>query len=147
MDTTDATIEPTDTTSPSADERAIVAECRACHAEDREISDACARAIAALWQDGQRSRAHAFASTGAILSDADPATDTPDEIRYHDSNAPTLLWREIFLATTNDNGTRRTQYEVLDPDWRLAADMFGTYLAHRTARGPQPGWSSLWPRP
>jgi hypothetical protein len=147
MDTTGTTADPADTTPPSGDERAIFAECRACHAEGREISDACARAIVALWQDGQRSRAHAFASTGAILSDADLAMDTPGDIRDHDSNAPTLLWREIFLATTNENGARCTQYQALDPDWRLAADMFGTYLTHRTARGPQPGWSGLWPRP
>jgi hypothetical protein len=145
-DTTDTADTP-DEAPACGDERAIFAECRARHATGDEISDACARAIAALWHGGQRSRAHAFASTGAILSDADPATDTPDDIRYHDDNAPSLLWREIFLATTNDNDTRCTQYEALDADWQLAADMFGTYLTHCTARGPQPGWSALWPRP
>ena len=135
-----------DTPKPDGDEHAILTECRARHATGEEISDACAHAIAALWHGGQRSRACAFASTGAILSDADCAADTPEDIREHDHNAPTMLWREIFLATTDHNGTRCTQYEALDPEWRLAADMFGTYLTHCTARGPQPGWSALWPR-
>lgn len=134
-----------DTTPVCGNEATIFAECRVRHAAGEEISDACARAIAALWHGGQRSRAYAFASTGAILSDADPATDTPEDIQEHHHNAPTLLWREIFLAPTAHNGTRCTQYEALDPDWQLAADMFGTYLTQFTARGPQAGWSNLWP--
>ena len=156
MDTTDnadatASTETTGATSECGDEAAIFAECRARHATGEEISDACARAIAALWHGGQRSRAYAFASTGAILSnadadaDADAATDTPEDIQEHHHNAPTLLWREIFLAPTAHNGTRCTQYEALDPDWQLAADMLGTYLTQFTARGPQAGWSNLWP--
>jgi hypothetical protein len=132
-------------TTPNSDEYTIFTECRARHADGVEISDACARAIAALWHGGQRSRAYAFASTGAILSDADPDSDTPEDIRYHDQHAPSLLWREIFLDTVDHHGTRCTQYEALDPDWRLAADMFGTYLQQFTARGPQRGWSALWP--
>lgn len=148
MDTTDtATGFVTGMTPECGDERAIFAECHARYAAGEEISDACARAIAALWHGGQRTRACTFASTGAILSDADPDTDTPEDIRYHDDNAPTALWEEIFHATTHHNGTQCTQYEALDPNWRLAADMFGTYLMRCTVRGPQSGWSALWPRP
>lgn len=80
----------TDPDTPEADggEQAIFTECRARHANGEQISDACARAIAALWHGGQRSRAYAFASTGAILSDADPATDTPEDIGEHDHKRP-----------------------------------------------------------
>jgi hypothetical protein len=150
MDTTDNAdtaggADTTDTAPACGDEEAIFAECRARHATGEEISDACARAIAALWHGGQCSRAYAFASTGAILSDADAASDTPEDIRYHNDNAPSALWQEIFGATTNHNGTRCTQYEALDADWQLAADMFGTYLAQFAARRPQPGWATLWP--
>lgn len=130
----------------ATDEQAIFAECRAAQADGREISDACARAIATAWHGGPGTRAYAFACTGAIIADADPASHTRADIAERDGEAPTALWREIFAREIryglHGRTTHRT-YDTLPPDWRHAADMFGTYLCQHTARGPQPGWPAL----
>lgn len=93
----------------------IVAECRAKRGV-QEISDACARVIAALYHDGQWSLSYSFASTGAI-------TDHPERV-----------WREMF----------GTLYSGASADEKLVMDMMGTYLARAGKRGPVRGWSGLW---
>lgn len=118
------------------DEQAVFAECRAALIHGRVISDGCARTIAALWHGGQASRAYAFASTGAIV--ADPYSDDPADMAEATAEAPAELWRELFGPPA--------AYADLSADWRRAADQLRAYLTDHGARGPQPGWSSLWVR-
>jgi hypothetical protein len=96
------------------DDEMILMECQRAQAEGREISDGCARAIAAQWHSPGNSTA-AFSTTGAIIG-----TDS--------------LWGDFFLP----------EYESLNADDKLAADMLGTYLLNAGERGPVSGWSELW---
>ena len=98
------------------DLEAVVAECQQARG-DHEISDACARAIGSMYQDGQGSLTYAFASTGAITTD------------------PERLWGLFF-----------PDYSAMSSEERLAADMLGTYLESREDHSPVPGWSNLWVR-
>ncbi|MGP4030245.1 hypothetical protein [Actinomadura sp. 3N407] len=93
----------------------VVAECRAKHGV-QEISDACARVIASLYHEGQRSLSYSLASTGAI-------TDHPEQV-----------WREMF----------GTLYSGASADEKLVMDMMGTYLTRAGQRRPVCGWSGLW---
>jgi acetyl-CoA acetyltransferase len=96
---------------------AIIRECRAAQDAAEEISDGCARAIAAGYAEGMPSAS--FASTGAI-------TD-PDEV-----------WRDLFYFRG------QPMYPDMYPDEKIAADMLGTYLTKAGARGPVAGWSRVW---
>lgn len=102
----------------SAEGLAVYAECRTAQAEGREISDACARTIAAWYQDGTDSQS--LASTGAISD-------------------PTVVYRDLFY-------TRQGAYMYLgaSEDDKLTMDMMGTYLLTAGRRGPVPGWNHLW---
>ncbi len=99
----------------------IRAEVQAAQAENREISDACARVIASQWYGGQNSAGYTFVSTGAFTH-------------------PDTLWRELFSA----------DYPGMSQEDRTAADMVGTYLLARyrsNGNAPCPlmvGWSDLW---
>jgi hypothetical protein len=103
----------------SSDSQAIHAECFYASANDREISDGCARAIAAGYMSGIAGAS--FATTGAISD-------------------PTDVWRDLFYV----NG--RSMYPGMSAAEKLAADMLGTYLGGAGKRGPVDGWSSLWIR-
>jgi hypothetical protein len=96
---------------------AVLAECHAAQAEGREISDACARTIGAMYHNGQASPGYSFASTGAISD-------------------PTEVWRDLFGFAG----------WPLTPREEIAGDMLGTYLTQAGPRGPVPGWSQLWIR-
>ncbi len=85
-------------------------------ARDEEISDACARMIAAMWHGGQASDGYAFASSGAISD--------PDDV-----------YRSLFGVAT---------YAALPAEEKILADMMGTYLIRAGRRGPVSGWSRLW---
>jgi hypothetical protein len=105
----------------SAEEEAVFAECRAAQEAGQEISDGCARTIAAWYQENGRSAE--FVSTGAI----------PQE--------PSDVWRSCFYLGN------RSLYRDMPPSLKLAADMLGTYLVRAGRRGPVPGWSKLWVQP
>src|SRR5262249_29168665 len=113
------------------DAEKVLAECVTAQAEDREISDACARVIASWHYAGQASAGYAFVSTGTIPPDI-MTEDDPSEVWYAGSEQ---VWRELF-----GDG----HYESLPADGRLAADMLGTYLLKAGTRGPVAGWSRLW---
>ena len=108
------------------DATAIARECRAAQDAGEEISDGCARAIAAGYAAGMGA-GQSFASTGAI-------TD------------PGEVWRDLFYVRGEP------MYPDMTPDEKLAADMLGTYLSAAVAdsedasRGPVAGWSRLWVR-
>lgn len=97
------------------DDELIAAECRAAQAEGREISDGCARAIAAQYHSPGNDTV-AFSTAGAIVD-------------------PTTLWRDLFVPEYEESMTRSE---------RLAADMLGTYLINAGRRGPVEGWSEVW---
>lgn len=97
-------------------------ECQAAQAEQREISDACARVIAALYQDSEVGAA--LATTGAIIA------------------SPDSVWCSLF-GGLDHNGY--TFYAGMGRE-QLLADMLGTYLIRAGKRGPVPGWSKLWIR-
>ena len=107
------------------DATAIQLECLRAQAAGEEISDGCARAIAAGYMEGQAGAS--FATTGAI-------TD------------PTEVWRDLFYLRG------QTMYPGMSADEQLAADALGTYLiaavrdSADASRGPVAGWSSLWVR-
>lgn len=104
----------------SGDELAVVAEVAAARAEDREISDACARVIGS-WLAVGMGPGQSFASTGAIV------TDDPSD-----------LWHVMAREVHDREDT---------PAWlRDALGFLGTYLVARIrdhALGPVPGWSAL----
>lgn len=102
------------------DQQAITRECRTARAAGEEISDGCARAIAAWYAVGMPSAS--FATSGAI-------TD------------PSEVWRDLF---TLRNGT--DMYPGMSADEKLPADMLGTYLTSAGPRGPVAGWSRVWVR-
>lgn len=101
----------------SAEEEAVFAECRTAQEAGEEISDGCARTIAAWFQENGPSAT--FATTGAI----------PD---------PTGVWRSCFYLGD------RSLYRELSPPMKLAANMLGTYLVRAGRRGAVEGWSNLW---
>lgn len=109
------------------DFRRVIAHCRMQAAAGEEISDECARVIAAMYHHGQRSLAYAFASTGRIptrVTSCGTATNTD------------ALWCSMF-----------SEYARYTDDARLIADMFGTYLTQRVRDDridAVEGWSSLW---
>lgn len=82
---------------------AIYAECEACSG-NREVSTACARAIAGQWHGGQSSAMYAFSSTG-----------------HYD--------RAALLAENSEN--IRQSYKAGDRVERAMLDMFGTYCIDR----------------
>lgn len=97
-----------------------LAECRAAQSEGREISDAAARVVASMYNDGQGSRTYSLASTGNIGDRADG------------------LCNLMF-----------GYYGHLSADERLLYDMMGAYLRARVRdnrTGPVEGWSDLWLR-
>jgi len=99
----------------------VVAECLAAQRSDREISDGCARTIAAWYAEGMDT-GQSFATTGAISSSTD-------------------VYRALFYL----HGDRaRPLYPTMAPHQKLCADMLGTYLTRAGVRGPQEGWSSKW---
>jgi hypothetical protein len=105
------------------DTERIYEHCANAQAHGEEISDACARMIAAGYAEGMPSAS--FATTGAI-------------------SGPSEVWRDCFYLR---NGT--SLYETMCPEDKLAADMLGTYLTSATRetegrRGPVEGWSGLW---
>lgn len=79
------------------------------------MSDAQARVTAMSWHGGQSSALYAFGSCGAVPEDA------------HD------LLHEIAMARGEAHGRSR-----------LALEELATYVNQVGARGPQPGWASLW---
>src|SRR5271170_1599809 len=91
----------------------ITAECQSAQAEDREISDACARMIASQYQENGPSGD--FASSGAICDPSD-------------------VWRDCFYLRG------ASMYPGMAPAEKLAADMLGTYLGQAGRRGPVTGW-------
>jgi hypothetical protein len=99
------------------DDDRIAAEISLCRADNRELSDGTARAIASSWHDGSRV-ALAFVSSGEI---ANNSSDT---------------WRAC--------GGEEYRARDTDERDRLALDMLGTYLLNRTDRGPIPQWADLW---
>jgi len=101
----------------SAEEEAVFAECRTAQEAGEEISDGCARTIAAWFQENGPSAT--FATTGAI----------PD---------PTGVWRSCFYLGD------RSLYRELSPPMQLAANSLGTYLVRAGRRGAVEGWSNLW---
>ena len=98
------------------DSQKVAIHCQARQDAGEEISDACARVIAASWYSSNAGAS--FATTGAITV------------------SPSALWRELFLP----------EYESgrMSAGDRLAADMLGTYLTAAGERGPVAGWSGLW---
>jgi hypothetical protein len=99
---------------------ACLAECHRVQSSDDsgEISDACARTIAAMYAEGMGA-GQSLASTGAIVGGT--------------SN----VWRDLF-----GNGF----YDTMPRSERILADMLGTYLLNRENDGPVDGWSNLWVR-
>ena len=95
---------------------ACIAECEQAQAEGHEVSDGCARTIAALYAEGM-GIGQAFASSGAISSPSD-------------------VWGDLFLTT----------YAGSPPNEQLLADMLGTYLISAGKRGKVHGWSAVWVR-
>lgn len=104
---------------PDSDDAAIARECQAARAEGREISDGCARAIAAQYMSGDLGAA--FATSGAIIGPSD-------------------VWRDLFFIGN------RSMYEGMSLPEKTAADMIGTYLINAGERGPVDGWSNVWVR-
>ena len=94
-----------------------LAECRERQSQGREISDGCARTIAAMYHEPGFPDGPAFSTSGAIPED------------------PTDVWHALF---------GRGWYDSMPSHERLMADMLGTYLIAAGPRGPVPGWSSLW---
>jgi hypothetical protein len=79
------------------------------------ISDACARMIASQWHGGQFSALYALASSGAI-----EAVDVSRELQG-------------VQAVTQRPASHTAELNAL-----------AAYVRHHGARGPVPGWSSLW---
>ena len=94
-----------------------LAECRERQGRGREISDGCARTIAAMYHEPGFPAGPAFSTSGAIPED------------------PMDVWHALF---------GRGFYSGMTMDEKLLADMLGTYLIAAGPRGPVPGWSSLW---
>jgi hypothetical protein len=115
------TVSGLDAYEASAEEEAVFAECLAAQQAGEEISDGCARTIAAWYQENGPSAE--FATTGAIPED------------------PSDVWRSCFYL----NG--RSMYPDMNAAMKLAADMLGTYLTRAGTRGPVTGWSGLWVQP
>lgn len=101
----------------SEDERLCYMECVTAQANEREISDGCARAIASYYHDGGTSYSASFATTGAILTD------------------PSSLYRELF---------GHIDYHRTDEVTQMFMNMMGTYLGKAGRRGPVDGWSRAW---
>lgn len=88
-----------------------------------------ARAIAAMYHDGQGSKSYRFVSTGYISDSAQPpnvwAKDAWD------------IWKEMFSFLTPDQ-----------TDDVTAATWMANYLLDRVLANPRPGsipdWSDLW---
>lgn len=95
-------------------------ECVTAQANEREISDGCARTIASQYHDGQWSYGYSFASTGRIGCTSH------------------ALWHEMF---------GHIEYDRTDDVTRLFMDMMGTYLIHafrERGNAPVDGWSRMW---
>lgn len=97
------------------DEVAVDREVLAAQAEEREISDGCARIIASWCYTGDSTLTYVFVSTGAIVTDD-----------------PCKLWRALA-----------SDYPNQPPRMQRALDCLGTYLVHRTNHGTVPGWHAL----
>lgn len=87
--------------------------------EGARITHLQARVIANAWHGGQGTALYAFASSGAIISDANYPEYTPllDEISAEQAVQDGTHWREL--------------------------DALRAYVAHHGPRGAQPGWSEL----
>lgn len=92
----------------------VMAEVRAAYGR-HEISDACARVIAAMYHGGQSSVGYAFVSTGAIPETADD------------------LWHDLWPTSP-----------VSGSDEFMMLGALGSYAINRSDRGPVEGWSRLW---
>jgi antirestriction protein len=79
--------------SPAGDEQAIQAAIEIAQAEEREVDDAVARAIAAQLHGGQGSALYRFASTGDLTDER-----LPNELRqlYQDRNPLVLDWASVL---------------------------------------------------
>jgi antirestriction protein len=85
--------DPTQPVPPSTDERAVQLGIAAAWAEDREVDDAVARAIAAGLHGGQDSALYRFASTGSLEDER-----LEDELRelYRSRNPRLLEWASVL---------------------------------------------------
>lgn len=81
-------------------------------ADVEELPDGVARDAAEIYADEDMPAAWAFVNTGEISD-------------------PDVVWRDIFDGV----------YWGLPMGERVLADMLGTYLTRKGARGPVPGWS------
>lgn len=101
-------------------------ECNRAQADAEEISDGCARTIAAMYHEPGYPAGPAFSTSGAISN-------------------PTEVWEALFGCGVRKAWKNRPDsfYSSMG-DEKILADMLGTYLVKAGPRGPVPGWSSLW---